>query len=73
MKYDYYLKQLFSVLIYFKSEFIPVMAIFSSHNSSVSRDHSEILLTCCFAAQETFLIINNVENSCAASYFLWKQ
>ncbi len=72
MKYYYNLKQLFSVLIYFKMQFIPVMAIFSSHNSLVSHDPSEIILICCFAAQETFLIINNVENSCAASYFLWK-
>ncbi len=33
---------------------------------------SEIILICWFAAQETFLIIINVENSCAAQYFLWK-
>ncbi len=31
--------------------------------SSVSHDHSEIILICWFGAQETFLIIN-VENSC---------
>ncbi len=36
--------------------------------SSVSHDPSEIILICWFAAQETFLIINNAENSCAASY-----
>ncbi len=30
---------------------------------------SEIILICWFAAQETFLIITNIENSCAASYF----
>ncbi len=30
---------------------------------------SEIILICWFAAQETFLIIINVKNSCAASYF----
>ncbi len=30
---------------------------------------SEIILICWFAAQETFLIIINVENSCAAQYF----
>ncbi len=36
--------------------------------SSVSHDHSEIILICWFDAQETFLIIINVEN-CAASYF----
>ncbi len=37
--------------------------------SSVSHDPSEIILICWFAAQETFLIIINVENGCAASYF----
>ncbi len=36
--------------------------------SSVSHDPSEII--CWFAAQETFLIIINVENSCAAKYFV---
>jgi len=35
----------------------------------VSHDPSEIILICRFAAQETFLIIINVENSCAAKYF----
>ncbi len=34
--------------------------------SSVSRDPSEIILICIFGAQETFLIIINVENICAA-------
>ncbi len=33
---------------------------------------SEIILICWITAQETFLIIINVENSCAASYF-WKR
>ncbi len=33
--------------------------------SSVSHDPSEIILICWFAAQETFLIIFNVENRCA--------
>ncbi len=37
--------------------------------SSVSHDPSEIILICRFAAQETFLIISNAENSYAASYF----
>ena len=32
--------------------------------SSVSHDPSEIILICWFAAQETFMIIINVENSC---------
>ncbi len=30
---------------------------------------SEIIIICWFAAQETFMIIINVENSCAAQYF----
>ncbi len=34
----------------------------------MSHDPSEIILICRFAAQETFLIIINVENSCAAEY-----
>jgi len=34
--------------------------------SSVSHDPSENILMCWFAAQETFPIIFNVENSCAA-------
>jgi len=33
---------------------------------SVSHDRSEIILICWFAAQDTFLLIINVENSCAA-------
>ncbi len=37
--------------------------------SSVSHDLSEIILICWFAVQETFSIIINVENRCAASYF----
>ncbi len=37
--------------------------------SSVSHDPSEIILICWFTAQETFLIIIDVENSCAAYYF----
>ncbi len=37
--------------------------------SSVSHDPSEIILIYWFAARETFLIIINVENSCAAQYF----
>ncbi len=32
---------------------------------------SEIIIICWFAAQETFLIIIDVENSCAAKYFCW--
>ncbi len=37
--------------------------------SSVSHDPSEIILTCWFAAEETFLIIISVEIRCAASHF----
>ncbi len=35
----------------------------------MSHDSSEIILICWFAAQETFLIIINVENSCTAQDF----
>ncbi len=34
--------------------------------SSVSNDPSEIIIICWFAAQETLIIIINVENSCVA-------
>ncbi len=46
-------------------------AVFSASllQSSVSHDPSEIIIICWFAAQEIFLIIINVENSCAAQYF----
>ncbi len=37
--------------------------------SSVSRDSSEIIIICRFSAQETFLIISNVENSCSSFCF----
>ncbi len=37
----------------------------------MSHDNSEIILICWFAAQETSLIIINVENSCA-SYCIGK-
>ncbi len=36
--------------------------------SSVSHDPSEIILICWFAVQRTFIIIIDVENSCAASF-----
>ncbi len=48
-----------------KAEFSAYTPVFSVTWSS------EIILIYSFAAQETFLIIFNVENS-AASYFLWK-
>ncbi len=35
----------------------------------ICHDPSEIILKCWFAAQETFLIIINVKNICAAYYF----
>jgi len=40
--------------------------------SSVSHDPSEIILICRFDAQEAFLIIINVKNSCYCLIFLWK-
>ncbi len=42
---------------------------FQHHNTSVSPNPSEIILIYWFAAQETLIIIINVENSCAASHF----
>ncbi len=54
--------------IYFNILFIPVIkAEFSASflQSWESYDPSEFILICWFAAQETFLIINHVENSCA--------
>ncbi len=36
--------------------------------SSESHDPSEIILICWFAAQDMFMIIICIENSCAASY-----
>ncbi len=35
----------------------------------MSHNTSEIILICCFAAQESFLNIINVKNSFAAEYF----
>ncbi len=55
--------------IYFKMKFIPVI---KAEFSSVSHDPSEIILICWFAAQETFLFIINIVNSCATLYILWK-
>ncbi len=58
--------------IYYKIQFIPLIkAVFSASllQSSVSHDPSEIILIYWFPAQETFLIIINVENSCAGKYF----
>ncbi len=52
--------------IYFKITFIFAFLVAIT---SVSHDPSEIILIYWFAAQETFLIINNVENS-AASFFV---
>ncbi len=44
--------------------------IFKSLQSSVSHDLSEIILTCWFTAQDTFLIIINVENICSKKLIL---
>ncbi len=71
LKYYCRLKQLFSMwisikLIYFCDQsciFSIITPVFSVTWSS------EIIIICWFAAQETFLIIINVENSCAAQYF----
>jgi len=42
-------------------------AEFKAISLSMARDPSEIILICWFAAQETFLVIINVENGCAIS------
>ncbi len=57
----------YNVLFWCNAEFPAV--INSSLQSSVSHDPSEINIMYWFAAQETFLIIVNVENRCAAQYF----
>ncbi len=66
VKYYYNLKQLFSILINVQMEFIPVMAKLNFQQpllqSSLPCDPSEIILICWFRAQETFIIIINVEN-----------
>ncbi len=41
------------------------MAKQSFQQTSVSHDPSKIIITCWFAAQDIFIIIINVENSCA--------
>jgi len=57
----------FFIIIYFLNviDSSDVKAEFSASSlqSSVSHDPSEMILICWFAAQETFLIIINVENS----------
>ncbi len=37
----------------------------------MTHNPSEIILICRLAAQEIFLLIINIENSCAAKYFLY--
>jgi len=44
-----------------KAEFLASLLEFSLSNNLV-----EIILRCCFGAQETFIIIINIEKSCAA-------
>ncbi len=53
--------------IHVNMSFIAVIKL--NFESSVSHDPSEIILICWFAAQEAFMIIIDVENSCAAEYF----
>jgi len=56
--------------IYSKMWLIPAVFSASLLQSSVSHDPSEITLMWWFDAQETFLIIIYVENSCAAYIFV---
>ncbi len=67
LKYYYNLKELFSIWIYFKIVFIPVIKAASSSSLHVTWS-SEIIIICWFAAQETFLIIINAKIF-LASYF----
>ncbi len=68
-----YSKYYYNLNICFLCEYLLNCNLFLSSKlnfqSSVSHDSSEIIIICWFAAQETFLIIINVENSCAAQYF----
>jgi len=53
--------------------FISVMEFSASLlQSSVSHDPSEILI-CEFSAQQTFLSLSKVENSCVAKAKIWEQ
>ncbi len=51
-------------LLYY--EILHLKELFSILKSSVSHDPSEIILICWFAAQETWIIIIDVDYSCAA-------
>ncbi len=53
----------YNLFLWYKAEFSASLLHHMSH------DHSEIILICLFGAQKIFLIIINVENCCAASYF----
>ncbi len=55
---------LWFISVYFKLNFQHITPVFSVTWSF------RIILICWFAAQETFLIIINVENSCAANMFV---
>ncbi len=57
---------MFSILIYIKK----VIYTFDGKAEFSAAITSEIILICWFAAQETFLITVNVENTCLI--FLWK-
>ncbi len=64
----FYLNIYSNVFLWCKAEFSASLL-----QSSLSHDPSEITLIRWFSAQETFLIIINVENSYAALiFFLWK-
>jgi len=54
----------------FKMLFIPQMAK-PLHQSSVSHDQSEIIITCWFGTQETFLILSTLKQLLCL-IFLWK-
>ncbi len=63
------ISNILSILIHFKTIYSCAFQQ-SLLQSSVSQDPPEIILTCWFAAQETFLITINFENRCVTKY-LW--
>ncbi len=57
------------VLCSLRLHYFHKITVISLLQSSVSHDPSDIILIFRFSAQEGFLIIITVENSCAAQYF----
>jgi len=64
--YNYFLNVIILLNVIYSSDQSWISSIISFLQSSESHDPSEITLIWWFDAQETFLIIINVENTCAA-------